>query len=77
MVRKILSALLGFILPSPSFWKLPFSFTQNNKIYTIAVFDLDSKGISAAEEKLLSDFLQGKFAELISSELYLKQPLSV
>ena len=62
MVRKLVSILLVALLITPQ-----FSFSQEQKFYTIAVLDLVANGISETETKSLSEFMRGQVTRIATS----------
>jgi len=70
MFHKNISVILIFLLPLMGFIPPNLSHAQEKQEYTIAVVDLDAKGISQAETDYLSEYMRGQVTRLVSSEEY-------
>jgi len=70
MFQKNISVILIFLLPLMGFTSPRLSHAQEKQEYTIAVVDLDAKGISQAETDYLSEYMRGQVTRLVTSEEY-------
>ncbi len=55
MIRAFISVILSFLLAFTGFIPPRFSYAQEINEYTIAVLDLEAKGISQTKADYLSD----------------------
>ena len=69
MLRKILSLYFSFYLVVFGFIPVRTVFAQRRS-YTLAVVNLDAKGVSQIEAEVLSDKLRSHITQVISSEEY-------
>ena len=73
MFQKPISMILIFLIPLIGIIPPHSSHAQEIKSYTIAVLDLNAKGISQAEADYLSDYMRGQVTRLVTSEEYKKR----
>ena len=59
MFQKTISMILILLLPFMVITSPRLSHAQETQEYTIAVLDLDTKGISQAEADYLSEYMRG------------------
>lgn len=72
MFQKPISVILILLLPVMGIIPAHLSHAQEIKSYTIAVLDLDAKGISQSEADYLSEYMRGQVTRLVISEEYKK-----
>ena len=70
MFQKYISSILIFLLPLMAVIPPRLSHAQETQEYTIAVLDLNAKGISQAEADYLSEYMGGQVTRLVTSEEY-------
>jgi len=70
MFQKTISMILIILLPFMGITSPRLSHAQEIKSYTIAVLDLDAKGISQTEADYLSEYMRGQVTRLVTSEEY-------
>ena len=72
MFKKMLSLLLSVLLMSIGFIPLQISFAQEKEIYTLAVLNLDPKGIPETEAEYLSESMRAQVTRVVASEEFKK-----
>ena len=73
MFQKTLSSILIILLTHVGFIPPHLSYAQENNEYTIAVLDLDAKGISQVEADYLSEYMRGQVTRQVNSDEYKKR----
>ena len=72
MIRKCLSLYLAAVMGLSGLLPVGTVFAQDGKSYTIAVLNLDPKGVSQVEAEVLSDKLRSHIMQLVSSPEYVR-----
>lgn len=70
MFKKIISLYLAFNLALSGIIPVSACFAQSKKEYTIAILNLDAKGVSPVEAEVLSEKLRSHISQLVSSKEY-------
>lgn len=73
MSRKIICVILVFLFDLTLIPPSTDLSAQDRKSYTIAVLNLDAKGISQSEAEYLSEYMRGQVTRLVSSEDFRKE----
>ncbi len=70
MFKKLIALYMSFYLVLPCIIPVNVAFAQNNKEYTIAILNLDAKGVSQVESEVLSERLRSYVSQLLNSPEY-------
>lgn len=73
MSRRMMPVILLFLFVVSGILPSPDLSAQDLKSYTIAVLNLDAKGISQSEAEYLSEYMRGQVTRLISSADFRKE----
>ncbi|MFC1650749.1 PEGA domain-containing protein [Candidatus Latescibacterota bacterium] len=74
MCRKLLTYIVIVMLALTIFFPPCFSFAQEQKLFTIAVLDMDANGVSTVEAKGLSEKIRTRISWLVNNEFYKNNP---
>ena len=70
MIKKVFSLYMSFYLIVFGFVPLHSVIAQEDRVYTMAIMNLDAKGVSEVEAEVLSEKLRSHITQLITSEEY-------
>jgi hypothetical protein len=73
MLKKLISLYLSIYLVLTGIIPVSVSYAQAKKEYTIAILNLDAKGVSQVEAEVLSEKLRSHVLQLINSKEYIAQ----
>ena len=70
MLKKIIALYMSFYLVLPCIIPVNVAYAQNNGEYTIAILNMDAKGVSQIEAEVLSERLRSHVSQLLNSSEY-------